>query len=104
MPEESQFVALGLVIRRHRQALKLTQEAFAHRTGLGQSYYAHLERGNHNVTLWNLLRIAEGLDVPASQLLRESENLDLIQALRQPPSPPRRGRPAGSGRVQRKRK
>jgi len=101
MPTDRQFLALGLVIRRHREDQKLTQEAFATDQGMNPSYYGLIERGHHNLTLWNLYRIAEGLDVPAAQLLREADQLDLAKALKQPPRPPRRGRPPGSGRRQR---
>jgi transcriptional regulator with XRE-family HTH domain len=92
------FVALGLVIRRHREDNKFTQEGFAHENGLTQSYYGKIERGDHNLTLWNLMRIAEGLGVPPSKLLREAEKMNLEHALKRPPQPPRRGRPPGSTR------
>lgn len=98
MPTDRQFLALGLVIRRHREDQKLTQEAFATDQGLSTSYYSAIERGQHNLTLWNFFRIAEGLGVSAVQLLREADQLDLTKALKQPPRPPRRGRPPGSGR------
>jgi transcriptional regulator with XRE-family HTH domain len=98
MPTNRQFLALGLVIRRHREDMKQTQEAFATDQGMGQSYYGAIERGNHNLTLWNFFRIAEGLGVTAAQLLREAEQLDVAKALKLPPRPPRRGRPPGSGR------
>lgn len=97
MPTERQLVALGLVVRRHRENRKLTQEAFATDLGMGQSYYGAVERGQRNMTLWNLFRIAEGLGLTAAQLLRESDQLDLAKASKQPPRPPRRGRPPGRG-------
>jgi len=100
MTHEELFLALGLVIRRRREDLKLTQEAFAHDNGMSQSYYGKLERGDHNLTLWNFLRVAQGLDLPASKLLRDAEKLDLQRALLAAPRPPRRGRPPGSGRRQ----
>jgi transcriptional regulator with XRE-family HTH domain len=98
MPTDRQLVALGLVIRRRRENLKISQEAFAASRHMGHSYYNAVERGNHNLTLWNLFRIAEGLGVSATQLLHEAEHLNVDEALQQPPQPPRRGRPRGSGR------
>jgi transcriptional regulator with XRE-family HTH domain len=98
MPPDRVFVALGLVIRRHREDGRFTQEAFANANSLGLSYYSKIERGDHNLTLANFLRIAHGLDLPASTLLREAERLDLQKALKRPPNPPRRGRPPGSHR------
>lgn len=96
MIPEHLFVALGLVIRSQRERLKLTQEAFAHDNGMTQSYYGKIERGDHNLTLWNLLRISKGLEIPPSKLLRDAERLDLQRALKEAPRPPRRGRPRGS--------
>lgn len=98
MTPDNLFIALGLVIRRHREDRKLTQEAFAHENGLTQSYYGKIERGDHNLTLWNLLRIAQGLGLQLSKLLRDAEKLNVAQALAKGPNPPRRGRPPGSTR------
>ena len=97
MPSDRQLLALGLVVRRHREGRKLTQEAFATDLDMGQGYYGAVERGQRNMTLWNLFRIAEGLGTTAAQLLREADQLDLAKALKQPPNPPRRGRPPGRG-------
>jgi len=101
MPTDRQFLAIGLVIRRHRENQKLTQESFATDQGMSQSYYGAIERGQHNLTLWNFFRIAEGLGVTPAQLLAEADQLDVAKVLKQGPRPPRRGRPPGSGRRQR---
>jgi transcriptional regulator with XRE-family HTH domain len=86
---------LGLVIRRHRERLKLTQEAFADDYGINRTYYSAIERGTQNLSILNLARIAVALDKPLSQLLRAAEKLDLERALKQSPQPPSRGRPPG---------
>jgi transcriptional regulator with XRE-family HTH domain len=98
MTPDRLFIALGLVIRRYREDHKFTQEAFANAHGMSQSYYGKVERGDHNLTLWNFARIAEGLGLPASKLLRDAEGLDIERALKRGPRPPSRGRPIGSGR------
>ncbi len=92
-PKELQ-VRLGYVIRRHRERLKFSQEGFADAIGVHRTYYGDIERGKQNPSIWNLQRIATGLRMLLSQLLAEAEELDL--AVREPPSPPRRGRPPGS--------
>ena len=88
-------VRLGLVVRRKRERLGVTQEEFADSIGLTTPYYGKIERGLQNITLWNMQRVASGLNVMLSGLLREAELLDLSRALRLPHSPPRMGRPKG---------
>ncbi len=95
MSPDQLFIALGLAIRRRRENLKLSQERFADDNGMSASYYGKIERGDHNLTLWNYFRIAEGLNVSAWQLLKEAENLDLHKALQRPHRPPQVGRPPG---------
>jgi len=88
------LLRIGKVIRRHREALKLTQEEFADEHGINRPHYGAIERGRQNLTLLNLARVADGLGKSLSQLLREAEKLD-EQALKEPPRPPRLGRPPG---------
>ncbi|GAA0705348.1 helix-turn-helix transcriptional regulator [Dokdonella soli] len=95
MSPEALQIRLGYVIRRHREALKFSQEGFADMIGVHRTYYGSIERGKQNPTLWNLQRIALGLRVMLSSLVAEAEHLDLERAVREPPSPPRRGRPPG---------
>jgi transcriptional regulator with XRE-family HTH domain len=85
---------LGFVIRRHRERLKLTQEAFADEHDINRTYYSAIERGTQNLSILNLARLARALDVPLSQFFREAEKLDLDAAKRQP-RPIRSGRPPG---------
>jgi transcriptional regulator with XRE-family HTH domain len=86
---------LGLVIRRHRENLKYTQEDFAGAADIHRTYYSNIERGVQNFSLGYLLKVALVLDVPISVLFREAETLDWPNAVREPHSPPRVGRPRG---------
>ncbi len=86
---------LGLVIRRRRERLKLTQEAFADEHDINRTYYSAIERGTQNLSILNLARVAAAFDVSLSQLLRAAEKLDLPKALKAPSRPPSRGRPPG---------
>lgn len=63
----------GGSIRRRRQELGLSQEALAHRVGLDRTYVSSVERGERNPGLENILRLAEGLDVPPSRLFEPWE-------------------------------
>jgi ribosome-binding protein aMBF1 (putative translation factor) len=63
------LIALGDAIRRARKAVNLSQEALALECGLDRSYVGGVERGEQNVTIVNLGRIAAGLGTMPSQLL-----------------------------------
>jgi transcriptional regulator with XRE-family HTH domain len=59
-------------IRQRREGLSVSQEAFADRLGLHRTYYSAIERGERNITLNTLGRIADGLDVKLSALFAEA--------------------------------
>ncbi|MCW3019652.1 MAG: transcriptional regulator [Solirubrobacterales bacterium] len=64
--------AVGLAIRRLREESGHSQEAFAATAGLDRSYYGAIERGEFNVTIDTLVKIASALDVAASELLQRA--------------------------------
>ncbi|MGK3151737.1 helix-turn-helix transcriptional regulator, partial [Staphylococcus shinii] len=55
-----------------RKAALLSQEALADRTEIDRSHMGKIERGERNVTLLNVLRIAQALDCKPSELLAEA--------------------------------
>jgi transcriptional regulator with XRE-family HTH domain len=61
---------LGLAVRRMRVEVGLTQEALAVDAGIDRSYMGGVERGEHNLTLINLHRIASALGTKPSLLLQ----------------------------------
>lgn len=61
------LAALGAAMRAARLERGLSQEALAHEVGLDRSYVGGIERGN--LTIVNLLRIAEPLGLKCSELL-----------------------------------
>ena len=63
---------LGAAIRAARLERKLSQEALADAAGIDRSHMGKIERGERNVTLLNLLRIAAALNGSAADLLREA--------------------------------
>ena len=66
------LVGLGSAIRRERIGLGLSQEALAVDADLDRSYMGGIERGEHNLTIMNVVKIADALKVKASHLLQES--------------------------------
>jgi transcriptional regulator with XRE-family HTH domain len=61
----------GARVRRLRKARKLSQEALALEAGLDRSYVGSIERGESNVALINIHRIATALGVRAGELFGE---------------------------------
>lgn len=58
----------GLAVRSRREALGLTQEAFADRAGIHRTYLSDIERGVRNVSLVNVERVALALELKISEL------------------------------------
>lgn len=71
-PMKKQTLAqlVGQAIRRHRTDMGLSQDLFADRIQMHRAYYSAIERGEKNVTLPTLFRVATGLGVSMSELLR----------------------------------
>ena len=67
------LVKLGVAIRKARKKLGLSQEALAIDAGLDRSYMGGIERGEHNLTVINLLRVSEALGITPSELLKKSK-------------------------------
>ena len=67
-------VAFGAAVRRHRHEKLMTQEELAERASLHANYIGSLERGERNVSLFNIWRIASGLGMTAAQLLADLPN------------------------------
>jgi len=63
---------LAKVLRVHRHALGLSQEAFAERVGLSKNYIGNLERGEYEPSVSALASIAQEFNLKASGLLLEA--------------------------------
>ena len=62
---------VGRNLRRHRQEQGFSQEAFAEKMGVHRTYFSSLERGERNLTLQSLEKIADFLRVDPRSLLEE---------------------------------
>lgn len=62
---------LGIAIRAHRRAKGWSQEHFADRIGMHRAYYSAIERGEKNLTVATIDRVANGLGVSISALFAE---------------------------------
>ena len=64
---------LGRTIRKRRMALGLSQEKFALKIGMDRTYYASVEAGKRNVSVVNIKKIADGLEISLSELFACAE-------------------------------
>jgi transcriptional regulator with XRE-family HTH domain len=71
----SAHAAFGQAIKEVRLEKGVSQEDLAHACGLDRSYMGGVERGERNPSLKNILRIAEGLGVPPTELFERFERL-----------------------------
>ena len=67
--EQAYLQVVGQSVREARQNLGLSQEKFALVCKLDRTYISDVERGERNISLLNLRKIAKGLKVPLSQLI-----------------------------------
>jgi len=67
-----ELVALGGAIRSLRTEVGLSQEALALSAEIDRSYVGGIERGEHNLALINILKLARCLGVSGEQLLRRA--------------------------------
>jgi transcriptional regulator with XRE-family HTH domain len=67
--EQKILKQVGSKIRALRNETGLSQEDFAKKVDLDRTYISDVERGERNVSVLNLFKIAKGLKKPASSLL-----------------------------------
>lgn len=66
----------GETLREHRQRAGLSQEKLAAKAGIDRTYVGGAERGERNVALVNIVRLAEALDISAAELLDRIDKQD----------------------------
>ena len=70
-PYQSKLVGVfAKNVRARRTALGLSQEGLAEIAGVHRTYVGMLERGEKNVTIYNIERIAKALKIEAALLLK----------------------------------
>ena len=66
---------VGTNIKTLRSKMGLSQEKFAKLCGLDRTYIASVELGRRNISIINLEKIATGLNVPVSELLKKESSI-----------------------------
>lgn len=70
--QDPALVSLGEAIRRIRVSAGISQEQLALKADVDRSYVGRVERGDNNVAMLTLLRIAAALGVTAAELLEQA--------------------------------
>jgi transcriptional regulator with XRE-family HTH domain len=68
-PSTDARVLLGQRVRETRLKLRLSQESLADAADLHRTYVGAVERGERNISLLNIVRLARALGTTASRLL-----------------------------------
>lgn len=67
--KEKAQVAFGVALRHHREQQRLTQEGLADLADLHTNYVSSVERGERNISLNNITKLAYALRMPVSALM-----------------------------------
>ena len=69
MKEDLALKAFGCSIQSARNNLGLSQEKLAEFAGLDRTYISSVERGQRNISILNIIKLANALSVSPSNLL-----------------------------------
>ena len=64
------LVLFGEVIREIRKEKKLSQEELANKSGLHRTYIGMVERGEKNISLKNISKLSNGLELPIPEIFK----------------------------------
>ena len=64
----------GVCVRRFRTNAGISQEKFALKINMDRTYFASVESGRRNISLENIKKIADGLDLSLSALFTAVDN------------------------------
>jgi len=73
MTNEKLLLRIGAAIRERRLAHGMSQEAFADSIGMHRTYYSAIERGERNMTVQTLLKVANALDAKPSEIFAQAQ-------------------------------
>lgn len=74
MDTKKLLIIFGENVRKYRKILNISQEELAERANLHRTYIGMIERAEKNITLLNMEKIANALEVKIEDLLKLSNN------------------------------
>jgi len=66
-------IAFGKSLRSYRESAGISQEKLAVRAGIHRTYVGDVERGERNLGLVNMQRLANALGVPLAKIIQNME-------------------------------
>ncbi len=70
-PSETKLLKqFGHNVRAERQKIGLSQEELADKADLDRSYVGGVERGERNISLVNIVKLARAIGIPAAHLFK----------------------------------
>lgn len=63
------YSKLGLLIRKHRRQMNMTQAALAEKIGVSTSFIGHIERGSRKLSLETFVHLCIALETDPNDLL-----------------------------------
>ena len=63
----------GTNLRRYRESKNISQEKFAEMAGLHRTYISDIERFQRSISLCNVQKIADALEIETYKLFKEDE-------------------------------
>jgi transcriptional regulator with XRE-family HTH domain len=76
MTQDEVQVVFGANVQKERLHQKISQETLAEIAELDRTYISSMERGKRNVSLLNIVKVANALSIPPSQLFEGLRELD----------------------------
>lgn len=70
LDKQQQLSMFGEALRKLRVEAGLSQEQLAEQAQIDRSYLGAIERGEHNVALLNIIKIANALNLAPDELLK----------------------------------
>ena len=67
--DESILIKFGKKVREKRLQKGISQEKLAEKAGVHRTYIGMIERGEKNITLGNIEKIAKALEIPLDKLM-----------------------------------
>lgn len=72
--DRSILIRFGLKVKKLRKMKGFSQEQLAHKAGFHRTYIGMIERAERNITLVNIERLANALEITISEFLNDTSN------------------------------
>jgi len=70
--KNNDLAKIGVAIRTRRLAMEMSQEALADFAGIDRSHMGRIERGERNVSLLNIIRIAKAMNCKLADIILDA--------------------------------